>query len=130
MSGIMLSWGNSLLQHYKFRHSVQGVSNRLALCKQIATCYQTDVVVVITNTGKNSVELSCMTLGKIYPLQGFLYKKKIYHGIKQIFVDGEEIKSIPIQFFPTICFPEKIILCSDKDEEVNIDIRNLLIAEK
>lgn len=126
ISGIILSWGNSLVQHYRFRHSVQGLSSRLAVCKEIATCYQTDVVLVLTKMGKNSVELSCMTLGKIYPLQGFLYKKKIYHGIKQIRVDGEEVENLSIQFFPTICFPQKITLCSDKKEEIHIDICNLL----
>lgn len=128
ISGIILSWGNSLIQHYRFRHSVQALSSRLALCKEIATCYQTDVVVGITNLGKNSVELSCMTLGKIYPLQGFLYKKKIYHGIKQIRVDGEEVENISIQFFPNICFPEKITLCSEKEKKMNIDICNLLTS--
>lgn len=128
ISVTLLSWGNSLVQYHRFRHSVQGLSSRLALCKQVATCYQTDVVVVITKMGSNSLELSCMTLGKIHPLEGFLYKKKIYNGIKQILIDGEEIENVYIEIFSNICFPEKITLCSVKDEKIDIDIRDLLIS--
>lgn len=130
VSGIILSWGSSLVQHHRFRHSIQGLSSRLALCKEIATCYQTDVVVVIKNVGKSSIELTCTTLEKIHPLQGFLYKKKIYHGIKQIFIDEQEIEPIYIQFFSNICPQKKITFCSYKNEKIEIDIRDLLISTK
>lgn len=130
ISGVILSWGNSLIQHYRFRHSVQGLSSRLALCKEIATCYQTDLVVAINKIGKNSLELSCMTLDIIRPLQGILYKKKVYNGIKQILVDGKEIETIYIQFFSNVCLQKKITLYSCKDEKIEIDVDHLLISTK
>lgn len=128
ISGIALSWGNSLFQHHQFRHSVQRLSSRLALYKEISVCYQTDVEVVLKKKG-DSVELSCTILDRVQPcLEALLYKKKSYYGIKKMFLDDQELKDICIQFSSNICLQERLTLYSTKNEEIHINIRNLLLS--
>lgn len=128
ISGTLLNWGNSLIQHHRFRHSVQGVSSRLALCSEIAACYQTDVEVVLKKTG-NDVELSSIILDKIQPsLEKLLHKKLCYGGIKKIFLDDQQIETVHIQFFSNRCLQGKLTFYSAKNEKIHIDIPNLLIS--
>lgn len=128
ISGTLLTWGNSLVQHHRFRHSVQGLSSRLSLCSEIAGCYQTDVEVVLTKTG-NEVELSCRILDKIQPsLEKLLHKKTCYRGIKNIFLDNQQTEDVHIQFSSNICLQKKLTFYSTKNEKIHIDIPTLLIS--
>lgn len=130
ISGTLLTWGNSLVQHHRFRHSVQGLSSRLALCSEIAACYQTDVEVVLRKSA-NEVELSCIILDKIHPsLQKLLDKKISYGGIQKLFLDDRETENVHIQFCSNRSLQEKLTFYSTKNEKIHIDIRNLLISTK
>lgn len=128
ISGTLLSWGNSLVQHHRFRHSVQGVCSRLSLCSEIASCYQTDVEVILRKIG-NDVELSCIILDRIQPsLEKLLHKKTCYSGIKNIFLDEQQTEDVHIQFSSNICLQEKLTFYSTKNKRIHIDIPTLLIS--
>lgn len=128
ISGTLLTWGNSLVQHHRFRHSVQGLSSRLALCSEIAGCYQTDVELVLRKSG-NEVELSCVILDKIHPsIEKLLHKKISYGAIQKLFLDDQETENVHIQFSSNRSLQEKLTFYSSKNEKIHIDIRNLLIS--
>lgn len=128
ISALMFIAGNSLVQHHRFRHSVRGLSGRLALCSEIASCYQTDVQVALKQIG-NDIELSCTVLDKIEDtLKILLGKKKLYPGIKKILLDNEQTESAYIQFSSNRCLQKKLTLYSFKEKEMIIDIGSILIA--
>lgn len=130
ISALMFGAGNSLLQHHRFRHSVRGLSGRLALCSEIASCYQTDVQVVLKQIG-NDIELSCTVLDKIQKsLNTLLMQKKVYPGIKKITLDDEQTENACIQFSSNRCLQKKLTLYSFKEEEMVIDIGGILIAAR
>lgn len=127
ISALMFGAGNSLLQHHKFRHSVRGLIGRLALCSEIASCYQTDVQVVLKQVG-NDIELSCTVLDTIEKsLKTLLMQKKLYPGIKKIILDDEQTDNAYIQFSSNRCLQNKLTLYSFKEEEMVIDISGILI---
>ena len=128
ISALMFGAGNSLLQHHRFRHSARGLIGRLALCSEIASCYQTDVQVVLKQVG-NDIELSCAVLDKIQDsLKTLLIQKKVYPGIKKIFLDDEQTDNAYIQFSSNRCLQKKLTLHSFKKEEMVIDIGGILMA--
>lgn len=130
ISALLFSAGNSLVQHHSFRHSACALSGRLALCSEIASCYQTDVQVVVKQVGKD-IELSCTVLDTIQDsLKALLKQKKVYRGIKKIFLDDQQTENAHIQFSSNRCLQKKLTLYSFKEEEMVIDMSSILIAAR